>query len=103
MAVSFVAIGRVLFPIQHSAVRIERAAQRVAMNSIDEARAITAGLGIADLREFTVLLREGGSGDRITFLSGHRAELSGRVERLQTAIAVLDEKIAHYTRDAAHG
>ena len=62
-----------------------------------------AGLGIADLREFTVLLREGGSGDRITFLSGHRAELSGRVERLQTAIAVLDEKIAHYTRDAAHG
>ena len=55
-----------------------------------------AGLGIADLREFTALLREGGSGDRVAFLTGHRAELQRRAASLQTAIGVLDEKIAHY-------
>lgn len=55
-----------------------------------------AGLGIADLREFTTVLREGGSGDRVAFLTGHRAELQRRATRLQNAIGVLDEKIAYY-------
>ena len=56
-----------------------------------------AGLGIADLREFTTLLRGGGSGDRVAFLTEHRAELQRRAEQLRTAIGVHDEKIAYYS------
>lgn len=56
-----------------------------------------AGLGISDLREFTALLREGGSGNRVTFLTEHRVELRRRVDQLQKAIAVLDEKISYYS------
>ena len=56
-----------------------------------------AGLGIADLREFTSLLREGGSGDPVAFLTEHRVELQRRATQLQKAIAVLDEKIDYYT------
>lgn len=59
-----------------------------------------AGLGIADLREFTALLREGGSGDRVAFLTEHRAELQRRAGQLQKAIGVLDEKITYYTDGA---
>ena len=58
-----------------------------------------AGLGIADLRRFTELLRSEGDGDRIAFLRRRRAELLERVERTQAALRVLDEKIAHYARD----
>ncbi|WZH38228.1 MAG: MerR family transcriptional regulator [Microbacterium enclense] len=56
-----------------------------------------AGLGIADLREFTVLLREDDAGDRVAFLTAHREELENRRHKLERAIEVLDEKIAHYS------
>lgn len=56
-----------------------------------------AGLGIADLREFTSLLRgTASSGDRVAFLVAHRNELQRRMSQLERAIGVLDEKIAHY-------
>lgn len=57
-----------------------------------------AGLGIADLRRFTELLRTDGDGDRVEFLRRRRAELLDRLERTQAALRVLDDKIAHYTR-----
>jgi DNA-binding transcriptional MerR regulator len=56
-----------------------------------------AGLGIADLRRFTDLLRgEGARQDRVSFLRARRAELVERARQTQAAIAVLDGKIAHY-------
>ena len=58
-----------------------------------------AGLGIADLREFTVLLRgSGASGDRVAFLRRHRTELEQRAAAIVAAIGVLDDKIAYYSR-----
>ena len=62
-----------------------------------------AGLGIADLRDFTRLLRgRGAEADRVTFLVRHRAELERRAASIAAAIGVLDEKIAYYARtDAA--
>lgn len=58
-----------------------------------------AGLGIADLRRFTELLRsEGTGGDRVEFLRRRRAELVERARRLQAAITVLDDKISYYSR-----
>lgn len=58
-----------------------------------------AGLGIADLRRFTELLRsEGAGGDRVEFLRRRRAELVERAQRLQAAITVLDDKISYYSR-----
>lgn len=57
-----------------------------------------AGLGISDLREFTALLRsDGDASDRVDFLRRHRAELAHRIQRIQTAIGVLDDKIAYYS------
>lgn len=57
-----------------------------------------AGLGIADLRRFTALLRdEQGAGDRVAFLQRRREELVERQRRTQAALAVLDDKIAHYS------
>jgi len=56
-----------------------------------------AGLGIADLRDFTSLLRvDGGGSDRVAFLRRHRAELEDRAQKIRAAIAVLDEKIDYY-------
>ncbi len=56
-----------------------------------------AGLGIADLRRFTALLRaEAGADDRVAFLRRRRAELEERQLRINAALAVLDDKIAHY-------
>lgn len=56
-----------------------------------------AGLGIADLRRFTELLRsEAGADDRVGFLRRRRAELEERRRRTERAIAVLDDKIEHY-------
>jgi DNA-binding transcriptional MerR regulator len=58
-----------------------------------------AGLGIADLRQFTALLRsEGGAGDRLEFLRQRRAELVEHVRATQAAIKVLDDKIRYYSR-----
>ncbi|HST85573.1 MAG TPA: MerR family transcriptional regulator [Kineosporiaceae bacterium] len=57
-----------------------------------------AGLGIADLRRFTELLRTDGPGqDRVTFLRARRAELLDRLRQTQAALTVLDGKIAHYS------
>lgn len=58
-----------------------------------------AGLGIADLKQFTTLLRnESGPGDRLEFLRQRRAELVDHVRATEAAIAVLDDKIHHYSR-----
>lgn len=62
----------------------------------------TAGLGIADLRRFTDLLR-GGEHDvdgRVAFLQHRRAELVERLATTEAAINVLDDKIAHYSEAA---
>lgn len=57
-----------------------------------------AGLGIGDLREFTALLRsEGDPRARVDFLRHHRAVLQQRAASIATAVAVLDEKIEHYS------
>jgi DNA-binding transcriptional MerR regulator len=58
-----------------------------------------AGLGIADLRSFTDLLRSGTTPaeDRVDFLRRRRAELLEHVESTRRAIAVLDDKIVHYS------
>jgi DNA-binding transcriptional MerR regulator len=59
-----------------------------------------AGLGIADLRRFTDLLRGEGAGvDRVTFLQARREELLERARQTQAAITVLDGKIAYYRAD----
>lgn len=55
-----------------------------------------AGLGIADLRRFTELLRSEGGGDRVAFLRERRDELQERLRQTRAALRVLDEKIAHY-------
>ena len=56
-----------------------------------------AGLGIADLRDFTSLLRvDGADSDRVAFLRRHRAELEDRAKKISAAITVLDEKIDYY-------
>lgn len=58
----------------------------------------SAGLGIADLREFTTLLRsEGDPAARVDFLTHHRAVLQQRAASIATALTVLDEKIAYYS------
>lgn len=57
-----------------------------------------AGLGIADLRRFTDLLRSDHEPvERTEFLQRRRADLQGQVIAMQKAISVLDEKIAHYS------
>lgn len=58
-----------------------------------------AGLGIADLRRFTDLLRTADhSQDRVAFLRHSRDELLQRLAHTQAAIEVLDQKIIHYSR-----
>ncbi|NSL42927.1 MULTISPECIES: MerR family transcriptional regulator [Streptomyces] len=57
-----------------------------------------AGLGIADLREFVVILRgEHSPQDRVAFLRERRAALRQRAAALHRAMEVLDEKIAYYS------
>ncbi len=60
-----------------------------------------AGLGIADLRSFTQLLRtdESEPADRVEFLRRRRDELLARQDATQRALAVLDDKIAYYGAD----
>lgn len=58
----------------------------------------TAGLGIADLRRFTDLLRgETEPQGRVAFLQRRRDELLNRLHQTQAAITVLDNKIKHYS------
>ena len=59
-----------------------------------------AGLGIADLREFTALLRgDSEPQERVAFLRTKRDVLLERSAALATALAVLEEKIAHFSTD----
>lgn len=56
-----------------------------------------AGLGIGDLQQFTGLLREtSDTTTRVEFLRARRSDLMRRVQQLQAAIDVLDDKIRHY-------
>lgn len=58
-----------------------------------------AGLGIADLRRFTDMLRgDTHSTERTEFLRQRRGELQQQLAALQSAIAVLDEKLEYYSR-----
>jgi DNA-binding transcriptional MerR regulator len=62
----------------------------------------TAGLGIADLRRFTQLLRSSAQDEeRVAFLRNRRGELLERLEQTRAAIEVLDHKIEHYTPEGA--
>ena len=55
-----------------------------------------AGLGIADLRRFTSVLRaDGEAGERTEFLMGRRDELVRQAGALAAAIEALDDKIAY--------
>lgn len=58
-----------------------------------------AGLGIADLREFTGLVRsrEAAAQDKVGFLQAHRERLLERREAIDRALAVVGEKIEHYS------
>jgi DNA-binding transcriptional MerR regulator len=59
-----------------------------------------AGLGIADLRRCTELLRsENGADDRVAFLGRRREEMLDRLQRTRAALQVLDDKIAYYSAD----
>lgn len=63
-----------------------------------------AGLGIADLRRFTELLRsEQAGGDRVAFLHRRREELLDRQRRTEAALRVLDDKIVYYSGQPATG
>ncbi|HEY2298372.1 MAG TPA: MerR family transcriptional regulator [Jatrophihabitans sp.] len=56
-----------------------------------------AGLGIADLRRFTELLRGSAEPvDRVAFLEQRRAEMVERLQQTQRALDALDGKIAYY-------
>lgn len=56
-----------------------------------------AGLGIADLRRFTALLRdEAGADDLVGFLGRRRADLLEQRDAIERALTVLDDKIAYY-------
>jgi DNA-binding transcriptional MerR regulator len=56
-----------------------------------------AGLGISDLRRFTLLLREEAAGtDLVGFLKDRRIELEERLRATQAAIGVLNDKITYY-------
>ena len=61
-----------------------------------------AGLGIADLRRFTSVLRaDGEAGERTEFLMGRRDEPVRQAGALAAAIEVLDDKIAYNGVDRA--
>jgi DNA-binding transcriptional MerR regulator len=61
-----------------------------------------AGLGIADLQRFTRLLHsEADATSRVAFLRDRRAELVGHIAAMNTALGVLDDKIAYYSTTEA--
>ncbi|WP_405059289.1 MerR family transcriptional regulator [Kribbella sp. NBC_01505] len=56
-----------------------------------------AGLGIADIQRFTSLLRTAGdAASRVEFLRERRVALIEHMARMEAALGVLDDKIAHY-------
>jgi chromosome segregation ATPase len=66
-----------------------------------------AGLGIGNRQQFTRLLREtSDTTTRVEFLRARRSDLMERVQQLQAAIEVLDDKIRYYAAaelPALHG
>lgn len=59
-----------------------------------------SGMGIADLRRFVGVLRDkaSSSAEPVEMLQLHRKRLVEDIGHIQTAIGVLDDKIAHYRR-----
>jgi DNA-binding transcriptional MerR regulator len=59
-----------------------------------------SGMGIADLRRFVGVLRDGAasSTELVEMLQLHRKRLLEDIVHIQNALAVLDDKIAHYGR-----
>lgn len=57
-----------------------------------------SGMGIADLRRFVGVLRDGAaaSTEPVAMLRMHRDRLTEDIEQIRGAIAVIDGKIAHY-------
>ncbi len=62
-----------------------------------------AGLGITDLQQLVGNLRghSNGNGNVVQLLEEHRAKLLGQLDKLQTALGVLDGKLDHYRRAEA--
>ena len=59
-----------------------------------------AGLGMTDLQRFMGSLRDRSNGntDVVELLESHRARLLEELAKMHTALEVLDDKIAHYSR-----
>jgi DNA-binding transcriptional MerR regulator len=57
-----------------------------------------AGLGITDLQRFVGSLRDrtGGTDGLVDQLESHRARLQDEIRKMNLALGVLDDKIAHY-------
>ncbi len=60
-----------------------------------------AGLGITDLQQLIGNLRGRSNGNVVQLLEEHRAKLLGQLDKLQTALGVLDGKLDHYRRAEA--
>lgn len=58
-----------------------------------------AGLGVADLRDFAALMTgRDATAEPLSFLRDRRAALQERAAVLARALAVLDDKIEHFSR-----
>ncbi len=60
-----------------------------------------AGLGITDLQQLIGNLRGRSNGNVVQLLEEHRAKLLGQLDKLHTALGVLDGKLDHYRRAEA--
>lgn len=62
-----------------------------------------SGMGIADLRRFVGVLRDGAaaSTEPVAMLRMHRERLVEDIEQIRAAVSVIDGKIDHYERVAA--
>ena len=61
-----------------------------------------AGLGISDLQRLMGRLRDrsGGPTGVVELLEEHRSRLRGEIAKMNLALGVLDDKIAHYRAEA---
>jgi DNA-binding transcriptional MerR regulator len=58
-----------------------------------------SGMGIAELRRFVGVLRDGASStEPVEMLRLHRARLMEDIEHIRSALSVIDDKIAHYEK-----
>jgi DNA-binding transcriptional MerR regulator len=62
-----------------------------------------AGLGMTDLQRFMGRLRDrsNGNADVVELLESHRARLRDEVAKMNIALDVLDDKLAHYRTNAS--